>query len=104
MGSDRTVRSTEFTTTQGETTMLTKTKIALATALILGTASVALASNENDEQGGYQVQTWQQIQQDQRAFQNQIQRQYHDGDAGSAYGYVVSPKHAHRASRERTQD
>ena len=73
--------------------MLTKTKIALATALILGTASVALASNENDEQGGYQVQTWQQIGQD------QIQKQYHTGNAGSAFGYVVSPKHTHhRAS------
>jgi hypothetical protein len=89
---------------KGDTTMLTKTKIALATALILGTASAALASNENDEQGGYQVQTWQQIQQDQRAFQNQIQGQYHTGNAGSAYGYVVSPKHTHRASHERTQD
>jgi hypothetical protein len=79
--------------------MLTKTKIALATALILGSASVALASNENDEQGGYQVQTWQQIRQDQRAFQNQIQRQSHAGSAGSAYGYV-SPKHTHRAAHE----
>jgi hypothetical protein len=71
--------------------MLTKTKIALATALVLGTASAALANDQTDERGGYQVQTWQQIGQD--------QRQYHTGNAGSAFGYVVSPKHTHhRAS------
>jgi hypothetical protein len=73
--------------------MLTKTKIALATALVLGTASAALANDQTDERGGYQVQTWQQIGQD--------QRQYHTGNAGSAFGYVVSPKHTHhRASHE----
>jgi hypothetical protein len=80
--------------------MLTKTKIALATALVLGTASAALAGDQTDERGGYQVQTWQQIGQDQRDLQNQIQRQYHTGNAGSAFGYVVSPKHTHRASHE----
>jgi hypothetical protein len=80
--------------------MLTKMKIALATALMLGTASAALASNENDERGGFQVQTWQQIEQDRRDIQNQIQRQYHTGNAGSAFGYVVSPKHRHRASHD----
>jgi hypothetical protein len=73
--------------------MLTKTKIALATALVLGTASAALANDQTDERGGYQVQTWQQIGQD--------KRQYHTGNAGSAFGYVVSPKHTHhRASHE----
>ena len=77
--------------------MLTKTKIALATALILGTASAALANDQTDERGGYQVQTWQQIGQEQRAFQN---LQNHTGNAGSAFGYVVSPKHAHRASHK----
>jgi hypothetical protein len=76
--------------------MLTKTKIALATALVLGTASAALAGDQTDERGGYQVQTWQQIGQDQRG----VQRQYHTGNAGSAFGYVVSPKHTHRASQE----
>jgi hypothetical protein len=73
--------------------MLTKTKIALATALVLGTASAALANDQTDERGGYQVQTWHQIGQD--------QRQFHTGNAGSAFGYVVSPKHTHhRASHE----
>ena len=80
--------------------MLTKAKIALATALILGTASAALANDQTDERGGYRVQTWQQIEQNQRDIQNQIQRQYHTGNAGSAFGYVVSPKHTHRASHE----
>jgi hypothetical protein len=36
----------------GDTTMFTNTKIALAAALILGTASAALA-NDNDETGGF---------------------------------------------------
>jgi hypothetical protein len=76
--------------------MLTKTKIALAAAVILSTASAALAGDQTDERGGYQVQTWQQIQQDQRAFQNQ----YHTGNGGSAFGYVVSPKQTHRASHK----
>jgi hypothetical protein len=80
--------------------MFTKTKIALATALALGTASAALANDQTDERGGYQVQTWQQIEQDRRDIQNQIQRQYHTGNAGSAFGYVVSPKHTHRASHK----
>jgi hypothetical protein len=81
--------------------MLTKTKIALATALILGTASAASANdNDRNDRGGYQVQTWQQIGQDQRDFQSQFQRQYHTGNAGSAFGYVVAPKHAHRASHQ----
>ena len=78
--------------------MLTKTKIALATALILGTASAALANEPTDERGGGPVQTWQDIARDRQDIQNQIQRQYHTGNAGSAYGYVVSPKHTHRAS------
>ena len=79
--------------------MFTKTEIALSAALIIGTVPAALANDQTDERGGYQVQTWQQIQQDQRAFQNQIQRQSHAGNAGSAYGYV-SPKHTHRAAHE----
>ncbi len=78
--------------------MLTKTKIALATALILGTASAALANEQTDERGGGPVQTWQDIARDRQDIQNQIQRLYHTGNAGSAYGYVVSPKHTHQAS------
>jgi hypothetical protein len=33
--------------------MLTRTRIALAAAIILGTASVAWAANENEDKGGY---------------------------------------------------
>jgi hypothetical protein len=83
--------------------MLTKTKIALAAALVLGTASVALAGSDNDDGGqggGFQVQTWQDIARARQNFENQIQRQYHTGNAGSAYGYAVSPKHMHRATHQ----
>ena len=77
--------------------MSTMTKLALAAALVLGAASAASANdNDRNDRGGYQVQTWQQIGQDQRG----VQRQYHTGNAGSAFGYVVSPKHTHRASHE----
>jgi hypothetical protein len=79
--------------------MLTKTKIALATALFLGTAPVALAGSDNDDGGqggGFRVQTWQEIARDWQAFQNQIQRQDHTGNAANAYGYVA-PKQTHRA-------
>ena len=80
--------------------MLSKTKIALAAALILGTAPAALAGDQTDERGGYQVQTWQDIARDRQDIQNRIERQYRPGNAGSAFGYVVSPKHTHRASHQ----
>ena len=70
--------------------MLTKTKIALATALILGSASAALANDiETNPSTAQSVREW-------REFQGQT------GNAGTAYGYVVSPKQTHRASHERT--
>ena len=74
--------------------MLTKAKIALAAVLILGSASAALARGSY----GGPVQTWQDIARDRQDIQNQIQRLYHTGNPASAYGYVVSPKHTHRAS------
>ena len=68
--------------------MLTKTKIALATALILGSASAALANDiETNPSTAQSVREW-------REFQSQT------GNAGTAYGYVVSPKQTHRASHE----
>lgn len=75
--------------------MLTKTKFALAAALILGTASAALANdtdNNDSGPGGHSVQSWQAIQQ---AWQN-FQRPEHMGNAGDAYGYVASPNQNHR--------
>jgi gamma-glutamylcysteine synthetase len=72
--------------TTGETNM-TKTKIALATALILGTASAALANDiETNPSTAQSTREW-------RDFLNQ--------NAGNAYGYVA-PKKAHRATQ--TQD
>lgn len=69
--------------------MSTKTKIALATALILGTASAALANDiETNPSTAQSVREW-------RDFVNQNQ------NGGNAYGYVA-PKH--RAAHERTQD
>jgi hypothetical protein len=89
--------------------MLTKTKIVLAAALMLGTASAALASNENDggnETGGYVLPgntdgvnpayhpRW---------FPNYPRREA--ARAGSAYGFVPTLKHPHhRTSHERIQD
>jgi hypothetical protein len=72
--------------------MLTKTKIALATALILGTASAALANDiETNPSTAQSAREWQD-------FLGQTQK------GGAAYGYVVAPKQSHRAAHERTQD
>jgi hypothetical protein len=78
--------------------MFTKTTTALAAALILGTASAALANDsDRNDTGGGPTQTWQDIEHARQDIQNQIQKLYHTGNAGSAYGYVVSPKQTHRA-------
>jgi hypothetical protein len=85
--------------------MSTKTTMALAAALILGTAPAALANDtDRNDTGGGPTQTWQDIEHARQDIQNQIQRLYHKGNAASAYGYVVSPTPKHHASHERTQD
>jgi len=71
--------------------MLTKTKIAFAAALILGTASAAMAGSDNDDGAGHdrgegRVQSWQDIQRAQGSFQARIQAQYPADNARSAYG------------------
>jgi hypothetical protein len=76
--------------------MATKTKIALAAAIVLGAASAALAS-EREEGGGGPVQTWQDVQRDQQAIQRQIQNQYHLGNGGNAYGLAPSAVQKHRS-------
>jgi hypothetical protein len=82
--------------------MLTKTKVVLAAALMLGTASAALAndSGEND-MGGFVMPGsmvgvnpalhpgW---------FPGYAARH---GTAGEAYGYATSPKHRHHVTHER---
>jgi opacity protein-like surface antigen len=81
--------------------MLTKTKIALAAALVLGPASAALAADNEQSYGG-PTQTWQDIERSAQYIQDQIKSEYHTGSAGAAYGYVKPAKPAHRA--ETSQD
>jgi hypothetical protein len=83
--------------------MFTKSKIALAAALILGTASVALAGSDNDDGAGHdrgegRVQSWQEIQRAQESFQARIQAQY----AGSSYG-LESPTHKPASSHPKSR-
>jgi hypothetical protein len=90
--------------TDGDFKMLTKTKVVFAAALMLGTASAALANEPTDEQGGYVVP----------GSMDGVNPAYHprwfpgyaahQGNAGEAYGSVASPKHTHRVTHERTQN
>jgi hypothetical protein len=85
--------------------MFSKTKIALCASLILGTASAALASNENTN--------------DQSVSEAQAAREMHGNplpwwwnapaqgrgsfaQAGSAYGYVASPTQLEDLSRRKS--
>jgi hypothetical protein len=63
--------------------MFTNTKIALAAALILGSASAALANDiETNPSTAQSVREW-----------NEYlgQSQQHKGNAGTSYGYFASP-------------
>ncbi len=63
--------------------MFTNTKIALATALILGSASAALANDiETNPSTAQSTREWQE-------YLNQSQK--HVGNAGAGYGYFASP-------------
>jgi hypothetical protein len=87
--------------------MLTKTKLVLAAALMLGSASAALAGDQNEERGGYVLPgntdgvnpvyhpRW---------FLGYAAQRGNIGNAGEAYGYAPVPKPKHRISHERTQD
>src|SRR5437588_5044672 len=77
----------------GEKTMSTKTKTALAAFIIAATAASAAQAENDRASGGYQVQSWQEI---------GARNQSPASNAGSAYGYVVSPKQTHRASHAGT--
>ena len=74
--------------TKGDTIMLTKSKIALAAALILGTASTAALANDSGENH----------QDNDRSVVSTT-----SGAAG-AYGFAVSPKQTHRAVHGRSND
>ena len=90
--------------------MLTKTKVVLAAALMLGTASAAMAGDQTDDRGGFVVPgstvgvnpvfhpRW---------FPGYAAHQSNatqPGSAGESYGYVTSPKKTPRATREQAQD
>jgi hypothetical protein len=68
---------------QGDTTMFTNTKIALAAALILGCGSAALANDiETNPSTAQSVREW-------NEYLGQSQK--HMGNAGVGYGYFASP-------------
>jgi hypothetical protein len=71
-------------TETGDTTMLINTKIAFAVALIVGTASAALAGDQTDERGGY-------VMPGSMDGVNQVHHSDIFGNAGKAYGRVESP-------------
>ncbi len=86
--------------------MLTKTKVVLAAALILGAGSLAQAGQDNDggnETGGYVLP----------GNTDGVNPVYHPrwfpgyaadrGNASQSYGYAASPKKAHRVRHEQTQ-
>jgi hypothetical protein len=79
--------------------MLTKTKVVFAAALILGTASAALASDSGENNMGGSVMP---------GSMDGVNPAYHPrwfpnyAKGGEAYGSVT--KHTHRASHERTQN
>jgi hypothetical protein len=83
--------------------MLTKTKAVLAAALILGTASAALAGDQQDgDTGGFVLP----------GSMDGVNPVYHPDlfaptvnsrNAGKAYGFVPA-KQTHRPSKEKTQD
>jgi hypothetical protein len=77
------------TTEQGDTTMFTHTKIALATALILGAASAARA---NDSGENHQDE-------DRSVVSGSVARV----NAGGAYGYAAAPIHKQRPVHKQTQ-
>jgi hypothetical protein len=87
--------------------MLTKTKVVLAAALMLGTASAALAGDQNDERGGYVLP----------GNTDGVNPVYHRGwfpgyaarhtdtvTAGQAYGYAPAARQTHRPAHVRIQD
>jgi hypothetical protein len=78
------------TTEQGETTMFTHTKIALATVLILGAASAARA---NDSGENHQDENRSAV----------VSGSVARVNAGGAYGYAAAPIHKQRPVHGQTQ-
>jgi hypothetical protein len=74
--------------------MVTKTKIALSVAMILGAASAALANEQTEERGGFVIV----------GSTVGVNPAYHQdiGNAGNAYAYAPSPKQVRPAKQQRT--
>jgi hypothetical protein len=92
--------------TEGDSKMANKTKIAVAAALILGTASVALAGDQGEDRGGFVLP----------GSTVGVNPVYHPGwfpnyansansdNGGNAYGFAPTAQQPHRTSHERTQN
>jgi len=73
--------------------MWTKTKITMTAALILGSASAAVASDQSgDYSGGAPVQTWQDIELSRQNIRLLIQKQYPPNNPSKTYDYVAPRK------------
>jgi hypothetical protein len=77
--------------TTGDTTMLTKTKIALSVALILGAASAALANDSGENH-----------QDEDRSVVSSVAR-FNGQTAGGAYGYAAWQIQKQHAAHAQTQ-
>jgi len=85
--------------------MFSKTKIAFCVALVLGTASAALAGNDIDESvssaqaaremHGNPLPWW---------WNSSVQGRGSFAHAGTAYGYVASPTHQQVPSRKKSHN
>jgi hypothetical protein len=74
---------------------------ALAAAIGLCAApQISMATERYFGPRGYQVQTWQDIEQDRLDIQRQIQKEYHLGNAGDP----PAPNHMHGGSHKQAQE
>jgi hypothetical protein len=80
--------------------MSTKTKIALAAAVVFGLVAAVRANEGGEEKGGGPVQTWQDIELSRQYIQKEIQSQYQTDTPDYAYGYVAPATPIHRPSHE----
>ena len=77
--------------------MLTKTKIALALAVVIGAAPAAFAKKDQEDGGGYRVQNWAAI----WAHQNDAYHAFGSAVPSKKHGaVVVAPAPTRRLSRE----
>src|ERR1700730_12701610 len=90
--------------TDGDCKMLTKTKLALAAAVIVGTASAALANDSGENNMGGAVMPGSMDGVNPAYHPRWFPGTAHHGNAGQAYGYVASPKKTHHVTHEQTQD